>query len=230
MNGEEQPLAAYVLGLLDSEEHDSVARAIATTPRLRRRVEAWSNAAAAITVGTLIIEQTQADARLEQRLIQRAREARQPKSRARYSLRRARRGVAGLALVSLIAAAVLFAVLAFQPDDPISGHAVGLSDDGAVGVLLPQYKDQLFALNFWGLPELDPSQTWQLWLVRQSGAVEPGPQFAADAEGRAAVSIHPDDLESEDALIGFAVSADDPARRADGTPSSQDIRYQFSRP
>ena len=133
--------------------------------------------------------------------------------RSSRTLRVARRGAIWLALAGLVAVAVIFGVLAFRADDPISGRAVALTEDGVTGVLLPRYEDRLFALIFWGLPQLQAGESWQLWLVRESGAVEPGPIFARDQEGRAAVSINPNDLESDDALIGFAVSRDDPTRR-----------------
>ena len=229
MTTAEPPLAAYYLGLLDAEERDEVERSIRSDPELRRRCAAWPNAAAAITCASLVIDQSTSEARLEQRLIQRARIERPPKVRSSRRLRAARRGATWLVLAGLIAVAAIFAVLAFRADDPISGRAVALTEDGATGVLLPRYEERLFALIFWGLPELGPSETWQLWLVRESGAVERGPMFIHDAEGRAAVPLNPNSLESDDALIGFAVSRDEVTERSDGTASSDDILYQFSR-
>ena len=229
MSTAEPPLAAYYLGLLEGEERIEVERSIRSNPALRRRCASWANAVAAITCASLIIDQSAVEARFEQRLIQRARIERPPKVRSSRTLRVARRGAFWLALAGLVAVAAVFGALAFRADDPISGRAVALTEDGVTGVLLPRYEDRLFALIFWGLPQLQPGESWQLWLVRESGAVEPGPVFTRDAEGRAAVSINPNELESEDALIGFAVSRDDPAARSDGTPSSDDILYQFSR-
>lgn len=225
----EQQLAEFYLGLLDGAEQDSVQRAIRSDPELRSARAAWPTAAAAITCGTLVIDRTNVEARLEQRLIQRARIERPPKVRSSPTLRAARRSAVWLLLVGLAAVAVLFGYLAFRADDPISGRAVALTEDGITGVLLPRYEERLFALVFWGLPQLEAGDAWQLWLVRESGAVEPGPIFERDAEGRAAVSLNPNVLESDDALIGFAVSRDNPAERPDGTPSSDDILYQFSR-
>ena len=229
MTNAEPPLAAFYLGLLEGEARDEVERAIRSDPDLRRRCAAWPNAVAAITCASLIIDQSAFEARLEQRLIQRARIERPPKVRSSRTLRVARRGAIWLTLAGLVAVAAIFGVLAFRADDPISGRAIALTEDGVTGVLLPRYEERLFALIFWGLPQLQAEERWQLWLVRESGAVEAGPIFARDAEGRAAVSINPNDLESEDALIGFAVSRDDPAARSSGTPSSDDILYQFSR-
>lgn len=134
-----------------------------------------------------------------------------------------------LLLAGLVAVAAIFGYLAFRDEDPISGRAVPLTEDGITGVLLPGYEERLFALIFWGLPQLEADEVWQLWLVRESGAVEPGHFFTRDAEGRAAVAVNPNDLESQDVLIGFAVSRDDPSQRSDGTPSSDDIPYQFPR-
>ncbi len=225
----EPPLAAYYLGLLDDEERVAVERSIRSDPALRRRCAAWPNAVAAITCASLIVERSSIDARLEQRLIQRARLERPPKVRSSRTLRVARRGAVWLVLAGLVAVAAIFGALAFRADDPISGRAVALTEDGVTGVLLPRYEERLFALIFWGLPQLEGDESWQLWLVRESGAVEPGPIFTRDVEGRAAVSINPNDLESDDALIGFVVSRDNPATRSDGTPSSDDILYQFSR-
>jgi len=225
----EQLLAAFYLGLLDGEEQARVERAVRADSSLRRRSSAWPNAVAAITCASLVIDQDNVEARLEQRLIQRARIERPPTIRSRRALQAARRGVIWLVFIGLIAVTAIFGYFAFRGEEPISGRAVALTEDGATGVLLPQYEERLFALIFWGLPQLEPGQTWQLWLVRESGAVEPGPSFTRDDEGRAAVSINPNALESDDALIGFAVSADDPAERSQGTPSSDDILYQFSR-
>jgi anti-sigma-K factor RskA len=225
----EPPLAAFYLGLLDGAERDAVERSVRSDPALRRRTSAWPTAVAAIACASLIIDRTNVEARLEQRLIQRARIERPPTVRSRSTLRAARRGAFRLFLIGLIAVATIFGYLAFRGDDPISGRAVPLTEDGITGVLLPRYEDRLFALIFWGLPELEAGEVWQLWLVRESGAVEPGPLFARDAEGRAAVSVNPNDLESQDALIGFAVSRDDPSTRAESSPSSDDILYQFPR-
>lgn len=229
MTSTEQPLAAYHLGLLAPAERAEVERAIRSDPNLRRRCAAWPTAVAAITCAALVVDQADTEAQFEQRLIQRARIERPPRIRSRRALRAARRGTGWLLLAGLVALVAFFGYLAFRADDPISGRAVALTDDGATGVLLPRYEERLFALIFWGLPELSADETWQLWLVRQSGQVEPGPMFMRDDEGRAAVSINPNVLESDDALIGFVVSRDDPAGRADGTPSSDDILYQFSR-
>lgn len=229
VSGGDRPLAAFYLGLLEGAERDPVEGVVRSDPALRGRCAAWPTAVAAITCATLVIDRSNVEARLEQRLIQRARIERPPKVRSRRTLRAARRGAIWLIVGALVAIAAIFGVLAFRADDPISGEAVALTEDGVTGVLLPHYEQQLFALVFWGLPELEAGETWQLWLVRESGAVEPGPIFQRDAEGRAAVSLNPNVLEADDALIGFAVSRDDPAERTDGTPSSDDILYQFAR-
>ncbi|MDE2966497.1 MAG: hypothetical protein OXS30_03260 [Chloroflexota bacterium] len=225
----ELPLAAYYLGLLEGEERETVERSIRSDPDLRARCAAWPAAVAAITCASLVIDHMNVEARLEQRLIQRARIERPPAVHSHRRLRAARRGAIPMLLAGLIVIAAIFGYLAFRADDPISGRAVALTEDGVTGVLLPRYEERLFALIFWGLPELEAGETWQLWLVRESGAVEPGPFFARDDEGRAAVSVNPNVLESDDALIGFAVSRDDPAGRSEGTPSSADVLYQFSR-
>ncbi len=224
-----QSTAAYYLGLLGDTERDAVERLVRSDPRVRSRCVSWPNAAAAITCGALIVDDATVEARLEQRLIQRARLARPPSVRSPRTLQAARRGTLWIVLVGLVALAVISGVLAFRADEPISGHAVALNADGTTGVLLPKFEERLFALIFWGLPELGLDETWQIWLVRESGAVEPGPTFLRDADGRAAVTIDPNTLESDDELIGFVVSRDDPSRRQDGTPSSDDILYQFSR-
>lgn len=224
-----QSTGAYYLGLLGDAERDAVERLVRSDPRVRSRCVSWPNAAAAITCGALIVDDATVEARLEQRLIQRARMARPPSVRSPRTLQAARRGTLWIVLVGLVAVAVIFGVLAFRADEPISGRAVALNEDGTTGVLLPKYEERLFALIFWGLPELGLSETWQIWLVRESGAVEPGPTFLRDEDGRAAVTIDPNTLESDDELIGFVVSRDDPSRRQDGTPSSDDILFQFSR-
>lgn len=222
-------MGAFYLGLLGREQQAAAERLVRSDPQIRGRCASWPNAAAAITCGTLIIGDENAEARLEQRLIQRARIARPPSVRSPRTLQVARRGAIWLLLAGLVALTVVFGVLALRPDEPISGRAIALHPDGTTGVLLPKYEERLFALIFWGLPELRANETWQLWLVRESGAVEPGPTFSRDDEGRAAVTIDPNTLESDDELIGFVVSRDDPSRRPDGTPSSDAIRYQFPR-
>ena len=224
-----QSTAAYYLGLLDGEQAASVERLVRSDPHVRGRCASWPNAAAAITCGTLIVDRGSFEARLEQRLIQRARIIRPPSVRSPRTLQAARRGVVWIALGALLAVAVMFGVLAFRADEPISGRAIALTPDGTTGVLLPRYEDRLFALIFWGLPELSANEIWQVWLVRESGAVDPGPTFLRDDEGRAAITIDPNTLETDDELIGFVVSRDDPSRRQDGTPSSDDILYQFPR-
>lgn len=224
-----QSTGAYYLGLLGDTERDAVERLVRSDPRVRSRCVSWPNAAAAITCGALIVDDATVEARLEQRLIQRARVARPPSVRSPRTLQVARRGTLWIVLVGLVALAVVFGVLAFRADEPISGRAVALNENGTTGVLMPKFEERLFALIFWGLPELGRDETWQIWLVRESGAVEPGPTFLRDADGRAAVTIDPNTLESGDELIGFVVSRDDPSRRQDGAPSSDDILYQFSR-
>ncbi len=220
---------AFYLGLLDEPRRAEVERLVRSDPEVRGQCVSWPNAAAAITCGTLIVDRGAFEARLEQRLIQRARVVRPPSVRSHRTLRVARRGVRWLLLVGLVAVAIIFGVLAFRADEPISGRAIALNAEGTTGVLLPKYEERLFALIFWGLPELSLNETWQLWLVRESGAVEPGPTFSRDDDGRAAITIDPNTLESDDELIGFVVSRDDPSARQDGTPSSDDILYQFSR-
>ncbi len=227
VSDDEAPIAAFFFGLLDDPERDAIALSLRSDATRRERYAAWPTALAAITMAALDVDTSHPDSPREQRLIQRARVARSPAARSRQGLRAARRGAVWLALVGLIAIAVVFGVLAFRADEPISGRAVALDDSGAAGVLLPNYESRLFALVFWGLPQLGDSETWQLWLVRASGAVEPGPQFTTGADGRAAVAVNPNQLESDDALIGFAVSRDDPSRRSGETASAADILYQF---
>ena len=164
---------------------------------------------------------------LEHRVIARAREARPPALRRRLRPSTARRIALALLLVGALTAAGVFAWLAFEPRDPINGKAVALSGDGQIGVLLPRYEQRPFALVFWGLPEPENGQVWQIWLVRESGEVAPGPSFAPDSEGRAALAINPNTLETDDPPIGFAVSLDNPAQRAGETPPREAIRYQF---
>ena len=195
MTETEQSTGAFYLGLLEDDERAAVEQLVRSDPRVRRRCVSWPNATAAITCGTLVIERGSVEGRLEQRLIQRARIARPPTVRSHRTLRVARRGLVWLLVVALVAAAVIFGVLAFRADEPISGRAVALNADGSIGVLLPKYEERLFALIFWGLPELEFNETWQLWLVRGSGAVEPGPTFSRDDEGRAAVTIDPNTLD-----------------------------------
>jgi len=225
----EPTLAAFYLGLLDDESRARTERAVRSDPELRRRHAAWPTVIAAISVGALVSDGSEVEGRLEQRLIQRARVARSARTHSYRALHQASRRARWILLAGLIALAAVFGVLAFTPDDPISGRALALTDDGATGVLMPHYESRLFALIFWGLPEIDENQTWQIWLVRESGAVEPGPTFLGDDEGRAAVTIDPNLIERGDALIGFAVSRDNPNLRGDGAASSEDILYQFPR-
>lgn len=225
----EPTLAAFFLGLLDDESRAQTEHAVRSDAALRRRHAAWPTVIAAITVGALVSDDDVVEGRLEQRLIQRARMARPAQTHSYPLLHQASRHARSILLAGLVALAVVFGFLAFSPDDPISGRAVPLTEDGATGVLMPRYESRLFALIFWGLPEIDENQTWQIWLVRESGAVEPGPTFLGDNEGRAAVTIDPNLVERGDALIGFAVSRDDPNSRRNGAASSEDILYQFPR-
>ena len=165
---------------------------------------------------------------LEHRIVARARELRAPALRRRLRPSAARRIAFAALLIGALATAGVFGWLAFEPRDPISGNAVALSADGQTGVLLPHYEQRPFALVFWGLPEPQDGQVWQLWLVRESGAVTPGPVFSPDEEGRAAVAINPNAIESEDAPIGFAVSLDIPSERPRETADREAIRYQFA--
>ncbi len=229
MAEQERPIAAYYLGLLDGEEELEVERLLRSDAGLRRRCSGWPNVIAAITMGTLVFDRDRVEGRLEQRLIQRARLERPSQVRSYRTVRAVRRGTVWLTLVALTVLVAVLGYLAFSPDQPISGRAVALTEDGTTGVLLPRYDERLFALIFWGLPPLPPNESWQVWLVRESGAVEPGPLFLEDEEGRAAITINPNLIESADALIGFAVSRDNPDERAEGTPSSEDILYQFPR-
>ncbi len=225
----EAKLGFFAFGLLDDLEQRRIAQQIRRDDTLSRRLSAWPTAAAAVTLSTLEIAPSAVEPRLEQRLIQRARLARPPTVHTRQTLQIVRRGLIWFALAALAAVAVIFGLLAFRPDDPIDGRAVALSDDGRTGVLLPHYENQLFALVFWGLPEPSANDAWQLWLVRESGAVEAGPLIERSADGRAAVTVNPILLDSDDPAIGFAVSRDDPAQRPADPPSSDDIIYQFPR-
>ncbi len=223
----ERLLSAWALGLLDSDAAAAVERAVRSTPALRRRARRLAATAAAASVTTTPHEDESAMPQIELRLVQRARDARPPAVRVRPAARALVRVVPWLAALGVIALVVIFGWLAFQPQDPISGRAVALSEDGATGVLLPRYEARGFALVFWGLPELEADESWQLWYVRESGAVEPGPAIERDDEGRAAITLNPNELETDDPLIGFAVSRDVPARRSGETPSRDDILYQF---
>ena len=164
---------------------------------------------------------------LEHRVVARARDIRPPALRRRLRPSTARRIALALLLVGALTAAGVFAWLAFEPRDPINGQAVALSGDGQTGVLLPHYEQRPFALVFWGLPDPEDGEVWQLWLVRESGKVTPGPTLSPDEEGRAAVAINPNAIESEDAPIGFAVSLDIPSERSGETADREAIRYQF---
>lgn len=164
---------------------------------------------------------------LEHRVVARARDIRPPALRRRLRPSTARRIALALLLVGALTAAGIFAWLAFEPRDPINGQAVALSGDGQTGVLLPHYEQRPFALVFWGLPDPEDGEVWQLWLVRESGKVTPGPTLSPDEEGRAAVAINPNAIESEDAPIGFAVSLDIPSERSGETADREAIRYQF---
>ncbi len=223
------PAAAFYLGLLDGEERAEAERAIRSDADRRRRHRGWPNAIAAITFGALVFDRQPVEGRLEQRLIQRARLERPPRVRSYPALSAAGRSARWIVLAGLLVLVAVFGYLAFSPEDPISGRAVALTEGGGTGVLLPRYEERLFALIFWGLPEIGAEQTWQIWLVRESGAVEPGPTFLGDDEGRAAISINPNLIETEDELIGFAVSRDNPARRSGETAAADDILYQFPR-
>lgn len=168
---------------------------------------------------------------LENRIVAHARSLRPP-APPRLRIRPARaRGVVYAALLSAaVAAAAVFGWLAFAPQDPISGQAVALSEDRATGVLLPRFEERPFALVFWGLPEAETEQVWQLWLIREDGEISAGPTFRPNGEGRAAVPINPNTLENGGPPIGFAISLDIPQERSGDTPQRADIRYQFRPP
>ena len=223
----EPELALFCLGLMSDDELTRFRRQLRSNPALRRRASIGLSRATALTLAVTTGSEP-AESRLEQRLIQQARQERPPRVRSFRALRVVRRGLLPLLVIALVSLVALFGYLAFRPPDPIDGVAIALSDDGVTGVLLPQYESQLFALAFWGLPEAQPDQRWQLWIVRESGAIEPGPFFERDDEARAVVSINPNRLTSDDALIGFAISLDDPTQRVAGTPSSDRILYQFA--
>ena len=212
-------LGPAILGLADPP------RGAAQDPAARR----LAAAASSLALVPLRTEEHRLSTGLEHRIVARAREQRTPKRR-RILLRRsvAIRIFISLVLAAAIALAAVFGWLAFRPADSISGRAVALSEDRATGVLLPNYEQRPFALVFWGLPDADANEVWQLWWVRASGDVTPGPTFEPDHEGRAAVAINPNTLETSDALIGFVVSLDIPAERSTETPAREDVRYQFS--
>ncbi len=229
MTEHDRPVAACFLGLLPDAEQLELERAIRADADTGQRYAMWPNVIAALTLAMLVIDRQRVESRLEQRLIQRARIERPPTVRSYRALRMAHRGLIWIVLTVTVALAIVFGYLAFSPQEPISGRAVALTEDGATGVLLPRYEERLFALIFWGLPPLSDDDTWQIWLVRESGAVEPGPTFVENSEGRAAITLNPNLIETDDALIGFAVSRDNPVERTDATPSSDDILYQFPR-
>ena len=212
-------LGPAILGLADPPR--GAAQDLAT-----RRLAAAASSLALVPLPT---DEHRLSTGLEHRIVARAREQRTPRRR-RILLRRsvAIRIFTSLVLAAAIALAAVFGWLAFRPADSISGRAVALSEDRATGVLLPNYEQRPFALVFWGLPAADAAEVWQLWWVRASGDVTPGPTFEPDDEGRAAVAINPNTLETSDALIGFVVSLDIPAERSTETPAREDVRYQFS--
>ena len=216
-------LAALALGLRNVGEG-------AIAERDTERAARLAGAAAVLPLAVIAEESAAQDLGGENRLIQQARRERPPAAGPRPGALTALRLARLTLAAALIAAFVVFAWLALQPDDPISGRAQSFTDDDRAGVLIPQYRDRAFALVFWGLDEPVGDDTWQLWLVRESGAVEAGPFFHPDDEGRAAVAVNPNRLESDDPLIGFVVSLDDPWQRPPGfgTPDREDIRYQFT--
>lgn len=223
----EQLLSAWTLGLLEPGSAAVVERAVRSTPSLRHRAGRVAALAAMASFTTTTHEDAEPMPQIELRLVQRARDARPPAARPRPGAGLLVRGFPWLAALAVAALVVILGWLAFQPEEPISGRAIPLTEDGAAGVLLPRYEARGFALVFWGLPELNDLETWQLWYVRVSGAVEPGPEFEADADGRAAIALDPNELETDDPLIGFAVSRDVPEQRTRQTASREDILYQF---
>lgn len=223
----ELPLGAFGLGLLSKEEATATLPAVGRDQALRYRLSTWMAVAAAMIYAEPLGDGNGLRGRCEQRIIQRARAIRPPRVRTHRALRAARRAVAPVAIGLLVAVVALFGYLAFRPGDPIDGRALALNEDGTMGVLLPRYETSLFALVFWGLPEAEEHERWQLWLVRASGEVEPGPFLERDETARATVSIDPNRLGTDDRLIGFAVSLDEPGQRVGGEPSSDHILYQF---
>lgn len=140
--------------------------------------------------------------------------------------RRARLVLAGIAAACVIAAAA-GGIAYVATDGPVGGRAIALVEDGATGVILPRWDGRPAALIFWGLPAAADGEQWQLWSVRESGALVAGPFISPSAEGRAAVPLDLDPAAEADPIAGYALTLDDPDSRGGGPPARAAVKHQF---
>ncbi len=140
--------------------------------------------------------------------------------------RRARLVLAGIVAACIIAAAA-GAIAYVATDGPVGGRAIALVEDGATGVILPRWDGRPAALIFWGLPAAADGERWQLWSVRESGALVAGPYISPNAEGRAAVPLDLDPAAESDPIAGYALTLDNPDSRGGGAPARAAVKHQF---
>ncbi len=170
-------LPAYALNALDADEKRQVEALLAEDETARRELGEYSQIAESVL---LTAPATAPPADLERKLMQRAAETRM----RRFPVRLA--AIAAVVLVVLIAGSALV-TLQSSPPDAEQAYQRLMEDASAVtvavvpalspdieGELVYRPEDNNAVIRVSNLPPIDEGQTFQLWLVDDSGSVSGG--------------------------------------------------------
>ena len=220
-------LPAYALDALSDDERAALRALLADWPDGRRDLAALLAAADALAL--VPAEQVKPALSLEGRIIARARgerSAQQRQRRARLAFPWWRRRLPHALAAGFAAAAVVFATLHFTDGGTAGGRWLPLDGNGAGSVYVTNYQGLPRSLLFTGIEPAPPGLTYQLWRLQADGSLQPDQTFRLDEQGLAALTLALG--EAEGAIVGFAVSLEEPDGRRAGPLRESDVVFAFA--
>ena len=101
-----------------------------------------------------------------------------------------------------------------------------MDGNGAGSVYVTNYQGLPRSLLFTGIEPAPPGLTYQLWRLQADGSLQPDQTFRLDEQGLAALTLAPG--EAEGAIVGFAVSLEEPDGRRAGPLRESDVVFAFA--
>jgi anti-sigma-K factor RskA len=215
-------LPAYALGSLTTEETARVEEHLPRCRECREELASWREVTGSLAFG---VEQRTPSAGLEARVMARLSARRRPRMipavlQFRHPVLAA---VASVLIVVLAAGNIAFWVRQSQPRTSVSSSLItvfltGTSDArDAYGTIVIDRDDNHGIMAVRGLQPLDPSRTYQLWLVR-GGERRSGGVFSVNPDGYGSLQVSvPVDFRG---FTGFGISIEP----APGSPTPTGLR------